>query len=105
MEKKGNYCFAISLFQLIFHCLDIILCLQNQNIQNDTEILLSYLIKKICTKRQNSSIVISKFIKNRNKWSSTSGYLSNLQEYQHEFVQYLLYSCSHQFDSMFKFEL
>ena len=99
--KKGYFCYLISLFQLFFHIEDIKNYLNQQNLQNTTEILLSNLIKKIYSSRNDSSVSIKEFVSNWKGWYTKSGHLQNIPEDIDDFFQFLLNSCSDNFKKMF----
>ena len=60
--KKGYYCFLISFFQLFFHIDDVLIYLNNSNLQNNTELLLSHNSQKLISNRKDSAIKIYNFI-------------------------------------------
>ena len=103
--RKGYVCFAISFFQLIFHSENIINYLCMPNLTNNTEILLNKIISKLHSNSDYKAISIKNFLSNWDGWLSSDGLLVNDSEDISEFCQYLLYSCSENFQNLFSITL
>mgnify|MGYP001112042621 CR=1 FL=1 len=101
-KTKGYYCFAISLFQILFHSEDVINYLRRRNLQNNTEKLLQNIYKRLYSKRNESAISIRDFLANWRGLPSSSGLLVNDSEDINELCQYLFNTCSNDFVDLFK---
>lgn len=103
--KPGNYCFAISLFQLMFHCKEVVRYLKRKEHDNNTDELLSNIVKRLNSTRKSATTNISDFILGWDQWYTNNGHLQNQKEDIKEFCQYLLFSCSQSVNSYFKIDL